>query len=214
MNTSNTICDDTARRDTARARQPAGRQRGFSMIEVLAAMVIIAFGLLGLMGMQATAHQAELESYQRAQALILLNDMVERINSNRDSAACYAVTSSSSGTPYLGTNTGGGYLGTPDCASGFVNVQTKQLADSGMTEWDLALQGAAETSSGGAAIGAMIDARGCVSYNAATQTYTVAVAWQGTTDTFTPVVNCANGLYGAETKRRVVWTTLKIATLS
>ena len=184
------------------------------MIEVLAAMVIIAFGLLGLMGMQATAHQAELESYQRAQALILLNDMVERINSNRDSASCYAITTAATGTPYVGTATGGGYLGTPDCSSGFVNDQTKQLADSGMTEWDLALQGAAEASSAGAAVGAINGARGCVSYDATTQTYTVAVAWQGTTDTFTPVVNCANGLYGAETKRRVVWTTLKVATLS
>jgi hypothetical protein len=34
------------------------------------------------------------------------------------------------------------------------------------------------------------------------------------TDTFTPVVNCANGLYGAETKRRVVWTTLRFANLN
>jgi type IV pilus assembly protein PilV len=193
---------------------PARRQAGFSMIEVLVAIVIIAFGLLGLMGTQAVSHQAERESYQRAQALILLNDMVERINSNRDSAACYAVTNAAIGTPYLGTSTGGGYLGTPDCTSGFVNVQTKDLADSGMTEWDLALQGASEASSSGAAIGAMTDARGCVSYDAATQTYTVAVAWQGATDTFTPVVNCGNGLYGAETKRRVVWTTLKIANLT
>ena len=60
----------------------------------------------------------------------------------------------------------------------------------------------------------LLGARGCVSYDATTLTYTVVVTWQGMSDTFAPVVNCANGLYGAETKRRAVWTTLKIATLS
>lgn len=183
------------------------------MIEVLAALTITAFGLLGLMGMQAVSHQAELESYQRAQALILLNDMVERINSNRGSAACYAITTTTSGTPYLGTSSGGGYFGTPDCSSGYTNTQTKALADSALIEWDAALTGSSEKS-GTTSVGAMIDARGCVSYDATTLTYTIAVAWQGMSDTFAPVVNCANGLYGAETRRRVVWTTVKIATLS
>ena len=183
------------------------------MIEVLAALTITAFGLLGLMGMQAVAHQAEMESYQRAQALILLNDMAERINSNRGSAACYAITTASTGTPYLGTTSGGNHFGTPDCTSGYTNTQTKALADSAMIEWDAALTGSSEKS-GTTSVGAMIDARGCVSYDATTLTYTIAVAWQGMSDTFTPVVNCGNGLYGAETRRRVVWTTLKIATLS
>ena len=55
-------------------------------------LVIAVLGLLGLVGMQAFAHQAELESYQRAQALILLNGIVEKIASNRASAGCYAFT--------------------------------------------------------------------------------------------------------------------------
>ena len=182
------------------------------MLEVLISLVIAVFGLLGLVGIQALAHKAELESYQRAQALVLLNDMAERINGNRASAGCYAITTSGSATPYLGATTGGGYLGTPNCTSGFLNEQTRKLANSDLTEWDEALQGAAE-SSGGTKVGAMVDARGCVSFDAANNIYTVAVAWQGMTDTFAPVVSCANGLYGPETRRRVVWTTLKIAIL-
>lgn len=184
------------------------------MVEVLISIFITVVGLLGLIGMQAVAARAELESYQRAQALILLNDMVERINTNRGSGSCYAFTTTTSGTPYLGTTTGGGYLGTPNCTGGYVNTQTKTLADNGMLAWDQLLQGSAEASSGGAAIGAMLGARGCVSYDATTFTYTIIVAWQGMTDTFAPVVNCGNNLYGAETKRRAVWTTLRIATLS
>ena len=68
-----------------------------------------------------------------------------------------------------------------------------------------------------ATTGAMVGARGCISYAAGTEmenppgtpisgtgVYTVAVAWQGTNDTFAPTVGCGNGLYGSETRRRVV----------
>lgn len=186
------------------------------MLEVLISIMIATFGLLGLVGIQAVSHTALLESYQRAQALVLLNDIVEKINANRASAGCYAITTSGAATPYAGTSTGGGHFGTPNCASGFLNSQTRLLANSDLAEWDRALQGAAETS-GVAQVGAMAGARGCVSFDTLTSTYTIAVAWQGMTDTFAPVVNCANGLYGPEppaTRRRVVWTTLKIANLS
>lgn len=182
------------------------------MLEVLISIMIATFGLLGLVGIQAVSHTAQLESYQRAQALILLNDIVERINANRASAGCYAITTLGAGTPYVGSTSGGGHLGTPNCSSGFLNSQTRLLANSGLAEWDAALQGAAEAIAG-AQVGAMAGARGCVSFDPVANTYTVAVAWQGMTDTFAPVVNCANALYGPETRRRVVWTTLRIATL-
>lgn len=184
------------------------------MIEVLVSLVIAVIGLFGLVGIQAFAHQAELESYQRAQALILLNDMSERINSNRASAGCYAFTNAAAGAPHLGT-AGADHLGTPNCASGFLNTQTRLLANSDMVEWNAALQGASEKDSAGASLGAMVGARGCVSFDAATSIYTVAVAWQGMTETFEPVVKCGLTHYGtAETRRRAVWTTIRIATLN
>ena len=191
----------------------ATRQRGFTKLEVLVSLVIAVIGLLGLVGMQAFAHQAELESYQRAQALILLNDMVEKISANRASAGCYALTTGTGGTPYFGTTSGGGYIGTPNCSSGYLNTQTRSLAISDLIEWDQALQGAGEKS-GGAGVGAMVGARGCVSFDVATKIYTVVVAWQGMTETFAPVVNCGNTLYGPETRRRSVWTTFRVATLT
>ncbi len=184
------------------------------MIEVLVSILIMALGLLGLAGMQAVAQQAELDSYQRAQALVLLADMVDQINANRGSAGCFAFTNATSGTPYVGSNTGGaGYLGSANCATGFVNAQQKAMVDGAVQEWDGELQGTSE-SMGGVSIGAMVGARGCISYDAVNNIYTVVVTWQGMGDTFAPVVNCANGLYGAETKRRAVWTTIQIANLS
>ena len=61
-------------------------QYGATMIEVLITIVILAFGLLGLVGLQAKVQLADFESYQRAQAVVLLSDMVDRINANPGTA--------------------------------------------------------------------------------------------------------------------------------
>src|SRR5690242_12360303 len=98
---------DRLRKPPMQGAAPRTRNRGFSMIEVLASLVIIQVGLLGLVGTELMAQQAESEAYQRAQAVILLNDMVERINANRGSVSCYAFTDASTGTPYLGVNDAG-----------------------------------------------------------------------------------------------------------
>jgi type IV pilus assembly protein PilV len=194
------------------------------MIEVLVSLLIIVFGLLGLAGLQVRMQQSEFESYQRAQALVLLQDMVERIQVHRVTASCFRfTTNTTNGTPYLGVGSGGA----PACAaSGIANDNTR--ADEALDEWDALLQGAAETT-GGASVGAMVGARGCVSYDAASELldptpaaipgtgiYTVAISWKGTIDTFAPTVNCGNdnALYVAETRRRVVSTTFRLARLN
>ena len=196
---------------------------GFSMLEILVTILILMLGLLGLAGLQTRAHTAELESYQRAQALILASKMVDTIRSNRRTAQCFAVTDPTIGTSFAGT-AATGRIGTLACAASAAAENI--LADNAYAEWDQALQGAAETKSG-ASIGAMIGARGCVSYDATTELtdpatggitsgtglYTVAVAWQGLNDTLAPTVNCANGLYGTELKRRVVTMSFRIGHL-
>jgi type IV pilus assembly protein PilV len=184
-------------------------ERGFSMIEILVTVVIVAVGVLGLGVLNLRVQQAEMEAYQRIQALTLLSDMVDRINANRQTARCYAFTTAG-GVPYVGAP-GGGHLGGPTCA-GYGSASTQALAVNDMTAWDGFLNGNSETQ-GGNAVGAMIGARGCVSFDAATNIYTVAVAWQGIADMPAPTMSCGNNLYGAETKRRIVWTTLSIASL-
>ena len=182
---------------------------GFTMIEVLVTIVVILLGLLGLAQLHVRIQQSELEAYQRAQALTLLSDMVSRINANRQTAPCYAITGTT-GTPYLGA-AGSDHLGAPACM-GYGSASTQALAISDLAAWDGFLNGTSETQSG-AAVGAMIGARGCVTFDAPSNTYTVAIAWQGIADLPAPTVSCANNLYGSETKRRVVWTTLTIGSL-
>jgi type IV pilus modification protein PilV len=113
----------------------ASRERGFTMIEVLVSLLILVFGLLGLIGLQARTQVATFESYQRGQALILVQDMADRIATNRATAGCYTTT-----TP-LGT----GFSGAPTCGAATGTAATRALADADLQAWNDALQGAAET---------------------------------------------------------------------
>ncbi|MGY8815362.1 MAG: type IV pilus modification protein PilV, partial [Gammaproteobacteria bacterium] len=76
---------------------------------------------------------------------------------------------------------------------------------------------------GGNNVGAMIGARACISYDATTALdskpgtglYTIIVTWQGMANLFAPVsINCGVGLYGDETKRRAVSTSIRMASLN
>ena len=185
-------------------------QTGFSMIEVLVTLVILMLGLLGLVGMMLLSQRSEMESYQRAQALILLQDMVGRINANRTAASCYAITTDTvNGAPYLGVDS----TVTPACSAGTVEAYT--LANNDLTAWNNLLIGTSEKI-GTTSLGAMIGARGCISLDATTGTYLVSVAWQGKGQTAAPAsgLGCGKGLYGDDTMRRVVSVPLQIANLN
>jgi type IV pilus modification protein PilV len=57
-------------------------QRGFNMVEVLVALVILAFGLLGIAGLQIAGVKGTQSSYYRSQATVFMNDMAERMYAN------------------------------------------------------------------------------------------------------------------------------------
>ena len=187
-----------------------GSADGFALVEILVSLVIVLIGLLGVAGLQARALEAEMESYQHAQATVLLQDMVDRINANRQTAPCYAITAAD-GALFVGT---GATVNLPVECAGFGDANTQLQAENDITDWHNLLLGATETFEGNS-VGAMIGARGCiVATDVLNQIYTVAVAWQGLTDTAAPAVSCGNNQYGNEARRRVVWTTLRIADLT
>jgi type IV pilus assembly protein PilV len=185
------------------------RERGFGLVEILVALVVIAIGMLGVAGLQLRSNQAELESYQRAQALILLQDMVDRLNTNRDARACYASVIAAMNPAYLGTSAGA----IPACA-GAGTTATRARADADLVAWDSTLKGATETR-GGTNVGTMTGARGCVRVDAAGLIYTVTVAWQGEVPTLAPAAadTCAQNTYGDEALRRLVSATVEFADL-
>lgn len=205
---------------------PRSDSVGFTMIEVLVSILIMAIGLLGLASIQARAQQAELESYQRAQALILLQDMVDRINANRKTAGCYAFTPlPDNGSVFVGA--GASAL---TCTGAYGTTLTRAQADSDVLQWHNLLTGAAETLNANQ-VGAMIGARGCVSLDTSVNpnVYRVSVAWQGMTPTKDPStviaypgstypnLDCARGQYGGaagDLQRRVISYSFPMACLN
>ena len=63
------------------------RAEGVTMLEVLVAIFILTLGLLGTAAMQSQMQATQVEAYQRAQAIVLLQDMVDRVNANRKNVA-------------------------------------------------------------------------------------------------------------------------------
>ena len=56
---------------------------GFSLLEVLIAMIILSVGLLGIAAMQLVSLKTNHGAYQRSQATILAYDMMDRLRANR-----------------------------------------------------------------------------------------------------------------------------------
>jgi type IV pilus assembly protein PilV len=188
--------------------RPRLAQRGSSLIEVLVTLLILMLGLLGLVGLMMQSQRSQMESYQRVQALVVLQDMVNRINTNRKAAPCYVITTTTSGTPYLGT----GSTLTPACAVGTTTQKAQALRD--LTEWNSLLLGSAEKT-GSVDVGTMLGARGCISVDAA-GVYQVSVVWQGNGPTVAPnaMVTCGKDLYGVEAQRRAITLPVQIVDLS
>ena len=64
-------------------------EAGFSLIEVLISMFILAVGLLGAGALQTVGLQTTMGAYNRSQATFLASDIVDRMRGNRDALASY-----------------------------------------------------------------------------------------------------------------------------
>jgi type IV pilus assembly protein PilV len=183
-------------------------QAGATLIEILVSLVILMLGLLGLIGVMVQSQRAQLESYQRVQALMLVQDMVARINTNRLAADCYVMAGA------LGTASAA-VTATPGCALATSDAK-QQRAQADLNDWRNLLLGSAEVSAGNN-VGSILGARGCITRDATTGIYQVAVVWQGVQSVGAPPasITCGAGQYGTDdAQRRAVSVTLIPATAS
>jgi type IV pilus assembly protein PilV len=60
----------------------ASQQHGFSLIEVLVALLVLSIGLLGLAALQTTSLQYNTGSYFRTQSTFLAYDIIDRMRAN------------------------------------------------------------------------------------------------------------------------------------
>ena len=174
-------------------------QGGATLIEVLVSLVILMLGLLGLVGVMIQSQRAQVESYQRVQALLLVQDMAARLTANKAVASCYVTAT------FLGT---GNTTLPAACTVGTANQQARVTTD--LTEWRNLLLGSAEIS-GTDKVGAVLGANGCITAGAA-NLYQISIAWQGSGATAAPPpgVTCAQGQYGTDdAARRAVSVTVQ-----
>ncbi|AVS62994.1 type IV pilus modification protein PilV [Paracidovorax avenae] len=76
---------------------PRHRESGFTLIEVLVSIVVLSFGILGLVGVQAFALQSTREARLQAQAANLAREMAEMMRGNNQ----IGIKSDASLNPYL-----------------------------------------------------------------------------------------------------------------
>jgi type IV pilus assembly protein PilV len=163
---------------------------GFTLIEVLVTLVIVAIGLLGLAGLQMSSLNNQLEAYQRAQAMLLLHDMANRIQVNSASARS------------------GGYADASDyglrtianCAA--INVASSADAVTrDICEWNSALAGTG-AKLGTKNLGSLVGARACIQNLAGSafgeKIVRLTVAWMGTSATKAPSSTCGKDAFGAD----------------
>lgn len=62
---------------------------GFTLLEVLIALVVLSFGLLGLAALQAYSVKANQSAHFRSQATALANMMMDNVRANRSSIGSY-----------------------------------------------------------------------------------------------------------------------------
>ncbi len=178
------------------SRYGAVRHRGLGLIEVMVSMAVLGIALLGLVALQAKAQQTAMETYQRSQALIILDDMVSRLYANAvEAESCY-LTGEFTELPGEWSDTDTEYLGCSEASN-------RDLA-----EWNALLQGTGELITEEEEthrVGAMLGARGCIDQDATDPSLVhVSVAWQGLRDLPAPANGCAANRYDQESRRRLV----------
>jgi len=100
-------------------------QRGFTMIEVLIAVFVLAIGLLGLASLQTRSLQFNFSAYQRSQANVLAYDIIDRMRANRDVVLAGGYAHDLNDGPVSSTN----------CQGAGASCSAGDMAQFDLTQW-------------------------------------------------------------------------------
>lgn len=98
-------------------------EQGFTLLEVLVALLVLSIGLLGLALLQTTSLRLNTESYSRTQATLLAYDIIDRMRANPAGRAsgAYDVAEAAANTKistYQGCKTAGCNCDSTACDAG------------------------------------------------------------------------------------------------
>ncbi|MBZ2170105.1 MULTISPECIES: type IV pilus modification protein PilV [Marinobacter] len=144
-----------------KGRAGGQREKGFTLIEILVTLFILAIGLLGLASLLFEGMLNNQGAYLRTQASILAYDMADRMRANKDQA-----------TAYDNFTTDGASTALPACASQAAGCSAAGLVDYDKAAWTRQIQNV------GSNMTMIPGGIGTISHDAATNTYTISVQWQ------------------------------------
>jgi type IV pilus assembly protein PilV len=178
------------------------QQRGFSLLELLVALVVFSIGLLAVAGLQTVSKQANFEGIQRTTASQIATGLLEDMRMNGDAIDIYRTA----------VSIGGGSRGgepAPNCRMG-AECNAVQKAAHDLWFWEQALDGNLEINADGAGTGGLMFPTLCIDGPAVggPGIYRVTIAWRGTASIRNSVNNgcgAATGNYGAANEfRRII----------
>ncbi len=175
-------------------------QSGFSLLEMLVALVVFSIGMLAVAGLQTVSKQANFEAMQRTTASQIAFGLLEDIRLNGDAIDVYRAA------PALGSGSRGAEP-VPNCQAG-AECTAAEKAAYDLWFWEQVLDGNLETRDG-AGTGGLVLPTLCVDGPAlgGPGIYRVTVVWRGTaniTNTVNNACGLATGNYGAESECRSI----------
>jgi type IV pilus assembly protein PilV len=177
------------------------QQRGFSLVELLIALLIFSIGILSIAGLQTISKQSGFEAIQRTTAAQIAQGLLEEMRLNGDAIAIYLAA----GAVGQGSR---GAEPAPKCVPG-AECNSAQKAVHDLWFWEQILDGNLETTAG-TGTGGLVLPTLCITgaANGVAGIYQVSVVWHGMASISNGVNNgcgAASGDYGAANEfRRIV----------
>lgn len=132
-------------------RQAGRRQRGFSLVEAMVALVVLAVGMLGIAGLYVTTLRSGGGAIYRMQAVNLATDLADRIRVNRGANVAYQ-----------------GAAANNNCyGAGAVDCTPAQMAANDLLVWQAQVAAILPGGNGTVAVAGLV----------APYTYTITIGW-------------------------------------
>ncbi|WP_228729954.1 type IV pilus modification protein PilV [Shewanella avicenniae] len=155
------------------------KRAGFSLIEVMVALVILVIGLIGIFNLHIVAKRSSFESFQQTTAAFLANDILHRMKLNKTELANYAGTY--------------GPLASGDTEPTVCDVSGASCSSADMRIWDIyqwrwLFSGDAELTSSSTSVGGLDSTSACITVGT-DRNVTIAIAWKGIQETAGTSIN-------------------------